>query len=222
MCGELEVRGHRCIAAVMDFSFLGGSMGAVVGEKLARACERCVRQGPAAGGRHRVGRRADAGGGPGPDADGQDGRRLRGDARRGAADGGGPGPPDHRRRLGVVRLARRRHLRRAGRPDRLLRAARHRADHARDAPRRLRPRRDPARQGADRRGDRPARPDRPHREGPGHPGPPDGPRSAAGRHVGHRPAPRRRPRWPRTCPTCRGAWSPGPRRARRDADEDEA
>ena len=29
----------------MDFSFLGGSMGAVVGEKLARACERCVDRG---------------------------------------------------------------------------------------------------------------------------------------------------------------------------------
>ena len=45
VCGELEVRGHRCVAAVMDFSFLGGSMGAVVGEKLARACERCVDKG---------------------------------------------------------------------------------------------------------------------------------------------------------------------------------
>jgi acetyl-CoA carboxylase carboxyl transferase subunit beta len=45
VCAELEVRGHRCVAAVMDFSFLGGSMGAVVGEKLARACERCVDKG---------------------------------------------------------------------------------------------------------------------------------------------------------------------------------
>jgi len=42
---ELDVRGHRCVAAVMDFAFLGGSMGAVVGEKLARACERCVDRG---------------------------------------------------------------------------------------------------------------------------------------------------------------------------------
>jgi acetyl-CoA carboxylase carboxyl transferase subunit beta len=39
MCAELEIRGHRCVAAVMDFSFLGGSMGAVVGEKLARCFE---------------------------------------------------------------------------------------------------------------------------------------------------------------------------------------
>jgi acetyl-CoA carboxylase carboxyl transferase subunit beta len=45
VCAELEIRGHRCVAAVMDFSFLGGSMGAVVGEKLARACERCVEKG---------------------------------------------------------------------------------------------------------------------------------------------------------------------------------
>ncbi len=33
----------------MDFSFLGGSMGSVVGEKLARAADRCVERGPAAG-----------------------------------------------------------------------------------------------------------------------------------------------------------------------------
>jgi acetyl-CoA carboxylase carboxyl transferase subunit beta len=42
---ELAIRGRRCVAAVMDFTFLGGSMGAVVGEKLARACERCVERG---------------------------------------------------------------------------------------------------------------------------------------------------------------------------------
>jgi acetyl-CoA carboxylase carboxyl transferase subunit beta len=45
VCAELEVRGHGCVAAVMDFSFLGGSMGAVVGEKLVRACDRCVEKG---------------------------------------------------------------------------------------------------------------------------------------------------------------------------------
>ncbi|HVG99593.1 MAG TPA: acetyl-CoA carboxylase carboxyltransferase subunit beta [Miltoncostaeaceae bacterium] len=45
ICAELEIRGHRCVAAVMDFSFLGGSMGAVVGEKIARAAERCVDKG---------------------------------------------------------------------------------------------------------------------------------------------------------------------------------
>jgi acetyl-CoA carboxylase carboxyl transferase subunit beta len=45
VCAELDLRGHRCVAAVMDFSFLGGSMGAVVGEKLTRACERCAEKG---------------------------------------------------------------------------------------------------------------------------------------------------------------------------------
>ena len=42
---EIAVGGHACVAAIMDFSFLGGSMGAVVGEKLARACDRCVERG---------------------------------------------------------------------------------------------------------------------------------------------------------------------------------
>jgi acetyl-CoA carboxylase carboxyl transferase subunit beta len=42
---EIEIRDHPCIVAIMDFSFLGGSMGSVVGEKLARACDRCVERG---------------------------------------------------------------------------------------------------------------------------------------------------------------------------------
>lgn len=45
VCGELSIRGHECVAAIMDFSYLGGSMGSVVGEKLLRACERCVERG---------------------------------------------------------------------------------------------------------------------------------------------------------------------------------
>jgi len=43
--GELAIGGHDCIAAIMDFSYLGGSMGSVVGEKLARACDRCAARG---------------------------------------------------------------------------------------------------------------------------------------------------------------------------------
>ncbi|MCU0306760.1 MAG: acetyl-CoA carboxylase carboxyl transferase subunit beta [Thermoleophilia bacterium] len=39
VCAELEVRGRPAVAAIMDFAFMGGSMGAVVGEKLARACD---------------------------------------------------------------------------------------------------------------------------------------------------------------------------------------
>ena len=37
--GSAAVEGLACRLAVMDFSFMGGSMGSVVGEKFARACE---------------------------------------------------------------------------------------------------------------------------------------------------------------------------------------
>ena len=37
--GEAAIEAQPCELAVMDFSFMGGSMGSVVGEKFARACE---------------------------------------------------------------------------------------------------------------------------------------------------------------------------------------
>jgi acetyl-CoA carboxylase carboxyl transferase beta subunit len=37
--GSGSIAGERCHVAVMDFSFMGGSMGSVVGEKFARACD---------------------------------------------------------------------------------------------------------------------------------------------------------------------------------------
>jgi acetyl-CoA carboxylase carboxyl transferase subunit beta len=37
--GPASISGLACELAVMDFSFMGGSMGSVVGEKLARSCE---------------------------------------------------------------------------------------------------------------------------------------------------------------------------------------
>src|SRR6478609_2567094 len=37
-----QIGTHRAGLGVMDFSFLGGSMGSVVGEKLARLTERCT------------------------------------------------------------------------------------------------------------------------------------------------------------------------------------
>ena len=40
VCGAARVEGESCRLAVMDFSFMGGSMGSVVGEKFVRACER--------------------------------------------------------------------------------------------------------------------------------------------------------------------------------------
>ena len=39
VCGSATIENERCRLSVMDFSFMGGSMGSVVGEKFARACE---------------------------------------------------------------------------------------------------------------------------------------------------------------------------------------
>ncbi|MGL6280269.1 MAG: acetyl-CoA carboxylase, carboxyltransferase subunit beta [Gaiella sp.] len=43
--GDARIEGQSCRLAVMDFSFMGGSMGSVVGEKLVRACEACAADG---------------------------------------------------------------------------------------------------------------------------------------------------------------------------------
>jgi acetyl-CoA carboxylase carboxyl transferase subunit beta len=40
--GRAEIDGQPCQLAVMDFGFMGGSMGSVVGEKFVRACEQAV------------------------------------------------------------------------------------------------------------------------------------------------------------------------------------
>jgi acetyl-CoA carboxylase carboxyl transferase beta subunit len=40
--GRAEINGEPCQLAVMDFSFMGGSMGSVVGEKFVRACDSAV------------------------------------------------------------------------------------------------------------------------------------------------------------------------------------
>ncbi len=42
VCGAATIEGEECQLAVMDFAFMGGSMGSVVGEKFARACESAV------------------------------------------------------------------------------------------------------------------------------------------------------------------------------------
>jgi len=39
VCGAAAIEGEGCRLAVMDFAFMGGSMGSVVGEKFVRACE---------------------------------------------------------------------------------------------------------------------------------------------------------------------------------------
>src|SRR5918994_3193091 len=43
--GRATVDGKACELAVMDFAFMGGSMGSTVGEKFARACDSAVEQG---------------------------------------------------------------------------------------------------------------------------------------------------------------------------------
>ena len=40
--GEALINGNRMVVAIMDFSFLGGSMGSAVGEKIVRAAETAV------------------------------------------------------------------------------------------------------------------------------------------------------------------------------------
>jgi acetyl-CoA carboxylase carboxyl transferase beta subunit len=40
LTGRAAIDGHPCRIAAMDFSFMGGSMGSVVGERFTRACER--------------------------------------------------------------------------------------------------------------------------------------------------------------------------------------
>jgi acetyl-CoA carboxylase carboxyl transferase beta subunit len=42
LTGRASIDGNACRLAAMDFSFLGGSMGSVVGERFARACERAA------------------------------------------------------------------------------------------------------------------------------------------------------------------------------------
>jgi acetyl-CoA carboxylase carboxyl transferase subunit beta len=43
--GRSSVEGNECELAVMDFSFMGGSMGSVVGEKIVRACDSAAERG---------------------------------------------------------------------------------------------------------------------------------------------------------------------------------
>ena len=44
LTGRAAIDGHPCRIAAMDFSFMGGSMGSVVGERFARACERAAEE----------------------------------------------------------------------------------------------------------------------------------------------------------------------------------
>ena len=45
MIGQAAIDGSACELAVMDFAFMGGSMGSVVGEKFSRACDSAAERG---------------------------------------------------------------------------------------------------------------------------------------------------------------------------------
>jgi acetyl-CoA carboxylase carboxyl transferase subunit beta len=45
LIGQGSIDGRQCEVAVMDFSFMGGSMGSVVGEKFSRACDSAIERG---------------------------------------------------------------------------------------------------------------------------------------------------------------------------------
>jgi acetyl-CoA carboxylase carboxyl transferase subunit beta len=44
VAGEAKIGSYNVVIAVMDFSFMGGSMGSVVGEKIVRAVERAIKR----------------------------------------------------------------------------------------------------------------------------------------------------------------------------------
>lgn len=44
VCGEGKIGGSQAVLAVLDFEFMGGSMGSVVGEKVTRAIERSLQK----------------------------------------------------------------------------------------------------------------------------------------------------------------------------------
>src|SRR2546421_2736623 len=45
LTGQAAIDGHPCELAVMDFAFMGGSMGSAVGEKFSRACDSAAERG---------------------------------------------------------------------------------------------------------------------------------------------------------------------------------
>ena len=44
VCGAATIEAEECQLAIMDFAFMGGSMGSVVGEKFVSACERATEE----------------------------------------------------------------------------------------------------------------------------------------------------------------------------------
>ena len=143
--GVGKVEGFAAVIASMDYSFIGGSMGVVVGEKIVRGIELALERRVPGDHRLLLGRGAHDGGRAVADADGED-LGGAGPARSGApALHLGPHRSDHRRRDGQLRDAGRPQRGRAAGAHRLRRPPRHRADHPPEAARRLSAQRVPAR-----------------------------------------------------------------------------
>ncbi len=68
--GVGEIGGVAAVVLVQDFAFMGGSLGMAAGEGFIAAAEEAVKRAGAAGGLHRLRRRAHAGRRAVPDADG--------------------------------------------------------------------------------------------------------------------------------------------------------
>ena len=139
--GQAAIDGHPVELAVMDFSFMGGSMGSAVGEKFSRACDSAIERGV-----------------PLVSVTSSGGARMQEGilslmqlpktvcAVEELHDARLPmltvmAHPTTAGVLASLRVARRRHDRRAGSADRIHRAARRAADDAREAARGLRARR---------------------------------------------------------------------------------
>jgi hypothetical protein len=122
-----KLNGRAVIVSAMEYSFIGGSMGAVVGEAITRAIEKaCDTKTPivivsASGGAH-DGRRDQ------PDAAGEDFSRTGPPRRREGPIHFNLDGPNHRRRNGLLRNARRPEYRGTWRTDRLRRPASNRTN----------------------------------------------------------------------------------------------
>ena len=140
-----RINGVEAIVASMDYSFIGGSMGVVVGEKIVRGIELALERRAPMLDRVVLGRRPHDGRRVVADADGQDLGRAGAARSRAPALHLDPHRSHHRRRHRELRDARRPQHRRAEGAHRLCRPARDRADHPPEAARRLSAERVPGR-----------------------------------------------------------------------------
>ena len=130
LTAEGLLAGRAVICCSMEFAFIGGSMGAVVGEKVALAIERALDRKTAAGDRLLLRRRAHDGRHAEPDAARQSFRGACAARRSAHAVHLRAHRSHHGRRHGQLCDVGRSEYRRAGRADRLRRPSRDRTDHS--------------------------------------------------------------------------------------------